>query len=120
MCNLKNYKTTKLKKNSKQTNIKENAWKRKNENMKLEKIGSLFQVVVLFVGPASYKNKNTRNIYVKISSKILGFPTHLFQKTKLRSVISSIISSSFHTRNIFSLILAVGPNGHNSNPLNLF
>jgi hypothetical protein len=90
------------------------------KHMKLEKLGSLLQVVVLFVSPTSYKNKNTRNIYVKISSKILRFLTHLFKKTKLGSVISSTIPSSFHTRNIFLVILAIGPNGHNSNPLNLF
>jgi hypothetical protein len=75
--------------------------------MKFEKLGSLAQVVVFFVcAPTSYKNKNTRNIYVKISSKILGFPTHLFQKTKLQSTILSFL----HLRNIFSIILAIGPN----------
>ncbi len=61
-----------------------------------------------------------KNIYVKISSKILGFPTHLFQKTKLRSAISSTFMSSLHLRHVFSLILVVGPNGHNLNPFNLF
>jgi hypothetical protein len=60
------------------------------------------------------------NIYVKISSKKLGFATHLFLKTKLGSVISSTIPSPFHLRNIFSFIFVVGPNGHNSYPFNLF
>jgi hypothetical protein len=36
-----------------------------------------------------------------------------FQETKLGSVISSTVPSSLHSRNIFSLILVVGPNGHN-------
>jgi hypothetical protein len=53
------------------------------------------------------------NRYVKISSKKLGFPTHLFQETKLGSVISSTVPSSLHSRNIFSLILVAGPNGNN-------
>ncbi len=71
--------------------------------------------------PTSYKNKNIMKIYVKISSKKLGFTTHLFQETKLGITISSIVPSSLHSKNIFSLIiLAGGPNGHNSNPLNLF
>jgi hypothetical protein len=60
------------------------------------------------------------NIYGKISSKKLGFPTHLFQKTKLESVISSIIASPFHLRNLFSFIFVIGPNGYNLDPLNLF
>jgi hypothetical protein len=38
---------------------------------------------VVCVSPTSYKNKNTMNIYVKISNKKLGFPMHLFQETKL-------------------------------------
>ncbi len=54
-------------------------------------------------------------IYVRISSKKLGFPTQLFQKTKLGSTISSIVPSFLHSRKIFSFILAIGPNGHNSN-----
>jgi hypothetical protein len=60
------------------------------------------------------------NLYVKISSNKLGFLTHLFQKTKLGSGISSTISSPLHTKNIFSFILAARPKGHNSNPFNLF
>jgi len=75
---------------------------------------------VVYVSPTSYKNKNTRNIYVKISNKILRFPTHLFEKPKLGSTISSTISFSLHTRNHFSLIFTIGPNGHNSYPQNLF
>jgi hypothetical protein len=58
--------------------------------------------------------------YVKISSKKLGFPTHLFQEIKLGIIISSTIPSFLHSRNIFSCILTIRPNGHNSNPLNLF
>ncbi len=74
---------------------------------------------VICMLPTSYKNKNTMNLYVRISSKKLGFLTHLFQETKLESVISSKVPS-FHTRNIFSLILAAGSKGHNLDPLNLF
>jgi hypothetical protein len=87
--------------------------------MKLEKLGNLSQVV-LFVSPASYKNKNTMNLYVRISSKKLGYVTHLFQETKLGSVISNIVPSSLHTRNISPPILVARPKGYNSNPLNLF
>jgi hypothetical protein len=50
---LKKLQNLKLYKNSKQTNIKQKAWKKKNENMKLEKLGSLPQVVALFVCPPS-------------------------------------------------------------------
>jgi hypothetical protein len=64
LCNLKNYKTTKLKKNSKQTNIKEQTWKGKNENMKLEKRGNLPQVVVLFVCPPPHTKTRTQGIYM--------------------------------------------------------
>jgi hypothetical protein len=64
------------------------------------------------------EQKHNEYIYVKISSKKLRFPTHLFQKTKLGNTISSTISSSLHLRNIFSLILTARLNGHNSDPLN--
>jgi hypothetical protein len=60
------------------------------------------------------------NIYVKISSKKLRFPTYLFQKTKIGSAISSTILFSLHSRNIFSFILTARLNGHNLDPLNLF
>ncbi len=39
----------------------------------------------VYVSSTSYKNKK-RRIY-KVSIKILGFPTHLFQTSKLGSVI---------------------------------
>ncbi len=115
---LQNIKTLKKLKTNKYNGkcLEEKKWK--HEIGKAWKLTS--SCCVVYVSPTSYKNKNTRNIHVKFSSKILGFPTHLFQKTKLGNAISSTISSSLHTRNIFSLILATGPNGHNSNPLNLF
>jgi len=74
------------------------------KNMKLEKFGSLPQVV-LFVSHTSFKNKNTMNTCVRISIKILRFPTYFFQKTKHGSAISSTIPSSLDTKNIFSFIL---------------
>ncbi len=94
--------------------------KRKHEIGRAWKLTS--SCCVVCVSPTSYKNKNnnTMNKYVKISSKKLGFPTHLFQETKLGSAISNIVLSSFHSKNIFSLILATRPNGHNWDPLNLF
>ncbi len=117
---LKNYRTSKIYKNSKQTNIKKKTWKRKNENKKLEKLEKLTSSCwVVCVSSTSYKNKNTRNIYVKISSKILCFTKHLKKKSKLESIISSIVPSSFHSRNIFSLIFAARLNGHNLDPINL-
>jgi hypothetical protein len=72
------------------------------------------------MSPTSYQNKNTMNLYVKISSKKLGSITHLFQETKLGSLISNIVPSSLHTRNISLSILVARPKGYNSNPLNLF
>jgi hypothetical protein len=57
---------------------------------------------------------------MKISRKKLRFLTHLFQETKLGSAISSIVPSSLHTINIFSLILVARPNGYNLDPFNLF
>jgi len=116
---LKSYRTSKFYKNLKQTNIKEKAWKRKNENKKLEKLEKLTSSCVVYVSSTSYKNKNTRNIYVKISNKILCFPTHLKKKSNLGSTISSRVPSSLHSKNIFSFILAARPNGHNLDPINL-
>jgi len=65
-------------------------------------------------------NKNKMNIDVRISSKILGFLTHLFQETKHGNAISSIVMSSLHTKNIFSLIFVAWLKGHNFDPLKLF
>jgi hypothetical protein len=69
--------------------------------MRLEKLGNILQVVVSMCPPPPTKQEH-KNIYVKISSKILGFATHLFQKTNLGSAISSIVPSSF-TQNTFFL-----------------
>ncbi len=44
---------------------------------------------VVCVSPTSYKNKNTMNLYVRISSKKSGFLTHIFQETKLGSAIQA-------------------------------
>jgi hypothetical protein len=83
----------------------------------LEKLEKLTSSCVVCVYSTSYKNKNTRNIYVKISNKILCFPTHLKKKSKLGS--TSRVPSSLHSKNIFSFILAARPNGHNLDPINL-
>jgi hypothetical protein len=55
--------------------------------------------------PPPPTRKEHKNIYVRISRKILGFPTYLFQKTKLGIVISSPVLSSLHSRHIFSFKL---------------
>jgi hypothetical protein len=115
---LQNYKTLqKLKTNNLKTkNLKEKKWK--HEIGKAWKLTS--SCCVVYVSPTSYKNKNIRSIYVKMSSKILRFPTHLFKKTMLGSAISSTTPSSLHTKYIFSLIHITWPNIHNSDPLILF
>jgi hypothetical protein len=97
-------------KNSKQTNIKQKAWKRKNENMKLEELGSLPQVVVLFVCPppptrtrkqwmymwkfrkqeirvsnTTFSKNQALNRNFKHSSIFFSFKKHLFTQTCCRA-----------------------------------
>jgi len=75
--------------------------------MKLEKLGNILQVVVSMCPPPPAEQEH-KNIYVKISSKILGFATHLFQKTNLGSAISSIVPSSFTQNTFFHFYLMQG------------
>jgi hypothetical protein len=88
--------------------------------LEIGKAWKLTSSCVVCVFPTSYKNQNTINLYVRISSRKLGFLTNLFQETKLGSTTSSKVPSPLHTRNIFSLILVVGSKGHNLDPFNLF
>jgi hypothetical protein len=86
--------------------------------MKLEKLKNIPQVVVFVCLPLPTRTRTQEYICKNLKQDIKVSNT-LFQKTKIGSGISSIVFFSFHSRHIFSLILVVGPNGHNSNSFNL-
>jgi hypothetical protein len=63
----------------------------------MEELGSLPQVVVLFVCPHLLQKQEQNELICENLKQEIRFPAHLFQKTKLGSMISSIILSSFHS-----------------------